>query len=89
VPAFLAILFATNLAMLQTGRIYVVALVAQLVLYALAALGYAWRRRDRVPRIVSVPFYFVMVNYASALGILDAYRGRTYTTWTTARAGDP
>ncbi|HEY7378238.1 MAG TPA: glycosyltransferase family 2 protein [Steroidobacteraceae bacterium] len=89
VPAFLLIVLATNLALLQSGWIYVIALAAQLVLYALAALGYAWRRRSRVPRIVAVPFYFVMVNYASALGILDAYRGKTYTTWTTARAGGP
>jgi hypothetical protein len=41
-----------------------------------------------VPRIFAVPYYFVMVNIASARGIAEAYRGKTYTTWTTARASN-
>jgi hypothetical protein len=38
-----------------------------------------------MPRAMAVPFYFCLVNIASARGIIEAYRGRTYTTWTTPR----
>jgi hypothetical protein len=54
--------------------------------YGLAAAGYLLRRRPAIPAVLSVPYYFCLVNVASALGILDAFRGRTYTTWATPRA---
>jgi hypothetical protein len=72
--------------LIQRGWIYAATLAAQLVLYALGWLGYALRRRSSLPRILAVPFYFLMVNLASARGIIEAYLGKTYTTWTTARA---
>ena len=86
VPLYLLVILATNIALVGRGGIYAVTLAAQLVLYALAGLGYALRNRSGLPRIVALPFYFLMVNLASARGILEAYLGKTYTTWTTARA---
>jgi cellulose synthase/poly-beta-1,6-N-acetylglucosamine synthase-like glycosyltransferase len=86
VPAFLAVMLAANFALLRQGLIYVVSLAAQLTLYSLAAVGYLLRERSKLPRWIAVPFYFVAVNLASARGILEAYTGRTYTTWATARA---
>jgi len=38
-----------------------------------------------MPALLSIPYYFCLVNVASARGILDAFRGKTYTTWTTVR----
>jgi cellulose synthase/poly-beta-1,6-N-acetylglucosamine synthase-like glycosyltransferase len=86
VPVFLLVILTTNLVLIQRGWIYAATLAAQLVLYALGWLGYALRRRSSLPRILAVPFYFLMVNLASARGIIEAYLGKTYTTWTTARA---
>jgi cellulose synthase/poly-beta-1,6-N-acetylglucosamine synthase-like glycosyltransferase len=86
VPLFLLVLLATNLALLGRGVVYPVTLAAQLLLYLLALLGYALHGRGRLPRILALPFYFVMVNLASARGIVEASLGRTYTAWTTARA---
>ena len=34
---------------------------------------------------ITMPYYFVMVNMASLQGIIDAYFGKTYTTWHTIR----
>lgn len=85
VPLFLLTLLMANAALVGRHRIYDLGLSMQLVLYGLAAVGYALRRR-RLPRVVAIPFYFVMVNLASARGIAEAYLGKTYTTWTTARA---
>jgi cellulose synthase/poly-beta-1,6-N-acetylglucosamine synthase-like glycosyltransferase len=89
VPLLLVGVFATNLFLLGTAPIYMLALLAQLALYALALAGYVLRRRERMPAILSVPYYFCLVNVASALGIFEAYRGKTYATWSTARAQSP
>lgn len=86
VPLFLLALLAANLLLLGRGAFYAVALAAQLLLYILALLGYALQGRRQLPRILALPFYFVMVNLASARGIVEAFMGRTYTAWTTARA---
>lgn len=85
VPVFLAALLAVNTAVLDEGPIYRVAMLGQTAFYLLALAGYAARRRPRMPAAMSIPYYFCLVNLASALGIVDALRGKTYTTWATAR----
>ncbi|MDH4071467.1 MAG: glycosyltransferase family 2 protein [Gammaproteobacteria bacterium] len=85
VPLFLASLFVVNLAVLGRHSIYRIALAGQLVFYLLAFAGYLARHRASLPALLSIPYYFCLVNLASALGILDAFRGKTYTTWATAR----
>jgi hypothetical protein len=68
------------------GAIYALALAGQGTFYLLAAAGYAIRFQPSMPSLLSIPYYFCLVNVASAMGILDAFRGKTYTTWTTARS---
>jgi cellulose synthase/poly-beta-1,6-N-acetylglucosamine synthase-like glycosyltransferase len=85
-PVFLALLLAANFALLGRGALYAATLAAQLAFYALALTGHLLRHRKHMPRLLSVPYYFTMVNIASARGILGAFKGETYTTWTTARA---
>lgn len=86
VPAFLLALLIANAAVLDEGPLYRLAMAGQGAFYLLAVTGFVVRRRAHVPAILSVPFYFCMVNAASALGIVDAFRGKTYTTWATARS---
>ncbi len=87
-PFILLGVLATNAALVTSAALYVVLMGVQIVFYSLAALGWSWRRRRQLPSIVSVPFYFCLVNIAAALGICEALVGRTYTVWTTARAQD-
>ncbi len=89
VPLFLAGLIVTNLLLIEQAPIYRLAMLGQVAFYALALLGHAARNRASMPSFLSVPYFFCLVNIASALGILDAFRGKTYTTWTTARAKGP
>jgi cellulose synthase/poly-beta-1,6-N-acetylglucosamine synthase-like glycosyltransferase len=86
VPALLAVLFGATVAVAGQGAIYTLALAGQVAFYSLAGLGYLLRRRPSMPSLLSIPYYFCLVNVASALGILDAFRGKTYTTWATPRA---
>lgn len=86
VPGFLVAVFALNLALLGRSPVYQLTLAAQLLFYALAAVGAVLRGRQDLAMLLYVPFYFCLVNIASARGIFEAYRGKTYTTWSTARA---
>jgi cellulose synthase/poly-beta-1,6-N-acetylglucosamine synthase-like glycosyltransferase len=86
VPLFLVVLLFANAALALRSLFYGLVLAGQCLFYLLALLGWLMRTRPWLPRMVSIPYYFCLVNVASAIGILDAYRGKTYTTWTTARA---
>lgn len=89
VPLMLVAVAALNVALLDSGPVYQLTCAGQAALYSLALLGHLLRRKRSIPALLSVPYYFCLVNAASALGILDALRGRTYTTWTTARTAGP
>ena len=85
VPAFLLAAFLSNIVLVAVDSTYWLYLVVQLVFYSLAALGAILRGRGSLSIVLYVPYYFCLVNYASAVGIFEAYKGNTYTTWTTAR----
>jgi cellulose synthase/poly-beta-1,6-N-acetylglucosamine synthase-like glycosyltransferase len=87
VPAFLVAILVLNALLLGTRPIYWLALVAQLAFYGLALAGFLLRNRDKQPSLLRVPFYFCVVNFAAGVGLLEALGGKSYTTWTTSRAG--
>ena len=88
-PLFLAAFLILSALLIDRGPLYAAIFVVQALLYALAGAGYLVRRSASMPRAMAVPFYFCLVNIASARGIIEAYRGRTYTTWTTPRISNP
>jgi len=83
-PGFLIGLLVASSVVAPLGGIYALALVLQLAFYALAVIGFL--RRRELPFYLSVPYYFCLVNVASLTGIIESYLGKSYTTWTTARA---
>lgn len=85
VPVFLVLLFVTNILILGKGFIYLFTLSAQIVFYVSALVGVLLRERADLNQFIYVPYYFCLVNVASARGIVEAYFGKTYTTWSTAR----
>lgn len=85
VPAFLIAAFLTNALLITSHSIYLLTFGMQVAFYGLALVGAVLRKHD-IAAIVYIPFYFCLVNIASARGIFEAYRGKTYATWSTARA---
>lgn len=86
VPLFMLAALLANLYLLGRGGIYTLAFAAQVTFYLLALIGWLQVRGATPPgRLVAIPYYFVLVNWASLRGILDSLRGETYTTWTTVR----
>lgn len=87
VPAGLVGILLLNIALADRGWLYQVGLALQVAFYLLAAVGYALRNRDKQPVFVRIPFYFCLVNVAAGVGLIQAMGGKSYTTWTTSRAG--
>lgn len=86
-PLLMALCLLTNLMLLGSGGMYVLLFLLQLGFYGLAA----WGHRNGIPtslgRLVSVPYYFVSMNVAIAVGFLRFLRGTQKATWErTARA---
>jgi len=79
VPFLLLCALCINI--LLSGTLYNILLVLQLVFYATALLGWSIARIGRSPGPFALPFYFCMVNFASAFGIIKQFRGLQTVQW--------
>ena len=86
VPFFMLIAFVTNAMVFALHDFYQITFYIQLVFYLLAIVGSYFYRRGPLNVVLHIPFYFCLVNVASARAIVEHYwGGATYTTWSTAR----
>jgi cellulose synthase/poly-beta-1,6-N-acetylglucosamine synthase-like glycosyltransferase len=83
VPFFLIALIASSAALAADGPAFSAALELQALFYAAAAAG-ALLRRTRTGRskLLTVPYYFCLVNAAALLGVLSIVRGERLAAWT-------
>lgn len=88
VPVFLLVILAASLA-LRKMPFFEVMLGLQLAFYLLAAIGLLLERRGSSAKIFYLPYYFVLVNIASLLGIFKFATGSLSPTWQTVRQPDP
>ena len=56
-------------------------LVAQLVFYGLAILGFPLRKSSWYPSALMIPTYYTLVSAAAFRGFLEFARGRSFATW--------
>jgi cellulose synthase/poly-beta-1,6-N-acetylglucosamine synthase-like glycosyltransferase len=85
-PILLITLFGSS-CLLATIPFYRVLIVFQAVFYLAAMAGLKWS--SNLPRFISLPFYFCMVNLASFHGCLNCLRGEISGQWTPPRQGMP
>lgn len=83
-PAFLIILLVASL-LLWSHPFYRLAACTQVAFYLLAVIGWICPPRSTVLRLVSLPYYFCLVNAASLLGIFNCFSGSLMPTWQTIR----
>jgi glycosyltransferase involved in cell wall biosynthesis len=81
---FLAAALLANVALLDRGAVYVVALAAQAAFYALAAAGFAAERLGRRLGRLALPYFFCTVNVAGIGGLARFLRGGTEAVWAPA-----
>ncbi|HRR21688.1 MAG TPA: hypothetical protein P5553_09770, partial [Desulfomonilia bacterium] len=69
--------------LLATRRFFLLAFGS---LFAILCLSiYALRVQDVAGRWYAIPYYFVLVNLASVLGVIDYLRGRKVISWKPVR----
>lgn len=84
VPVFLLLLFVSGVALMRVA-FFRYATCLQGLFYALAVGGWVMAERRSCPKILYVPFYFCLVNFASLIGVVQLCRGALSPTWTTIR----
>ena len=84
-PFLLVLIFVINFFLLNQGMIYQLLMVCQLFFYAAALLGYFLESRKLRVKILFVPFYFCMMNYAVVAGLIRFLKGSQKSTWEKAK----
>nr|WP_290928132.1 hypothetical protein [Haliscomenobacter sp.] len=85
-PLALLLAFLSNAALAWTGSIfYVLLFILQLVFYLLALLGWVFERKKIKVKVLFIPYYFCMMNYAVFLGLLRLIKGKQTVLWGKSR----
>jgi len=79
IPLLLA--FLANILLLPAGPVYTLLFCAQLLFYFLAWLGYRWEGRGGSPRLLSLPYYFMLLNLASLHATWRYLKGEKQVIW--------
>lgn len=81
-PFFLIALLVSSAALAPTAPVFAAFAALQLVFYVVAMCGYALRhRRVGQLRLLTVPYYFSLVNAAALLGVISILRGTRLHAW--------
>ena len=88
IPLFLFAFFLCNVALVRSS-FFQMTLGLQILFYACAGAGWALERRRKSLKIFYLPYYFVLVNVASLLGIFNLLTGSLSPTWQTIRQAKP
>jgi cellulose synthase/poly-beta-1,6-N-acetylglucosamine synthase-like glycosyltransferase len=78
----LSTLYVTALALWSSGLCYQLVFVAGSSLLMLAAVGSVFEWLGGSAWIVSVPYYFIVINVAACHALVKFFLGRRQTTWT-------
>ena len=83
-PILLVVLFFTNLLLLNINRgegFYEIVFYIQLFFYLLAVPGWLLVRNGRKAGILSIPFYFLFMNYCLLKGLFRFLNRKQTVLW--------
>ncbi|MDB5286758.1 MAG: glycosyl transferase [Mucilaginibacter sp.] len=82
-PFFLIIAFITNFALAFAGDsvFYQLMFVAQVAFYLSAILGFILEKRQLRIKVLFIPYYFCVMNYAVLMGIIRYFTKRQSSMW--------
>ena len=78
---FLLVAYVTNLALWEGGGIYRTGFAAQTLLYLSAMVGWLIEKAKKGNKIFYIPFYFCLLNVASADAFVKVLQGRRQVVW--------
>jgi len=79
----LVCIWALNLFLLH-DPLYLTLFICQTIFYILGALGYLFEKADLKIKIFYIPYYFMLINLAAFVGMLQWLRGNRIVSWKTA-----
>jgi hypothetical protein len=80
-PLALPLVFILNMLLLDKSDIYPWLFVAQLLFYGAALAGYLMEKQHIRLKILFIPYYFCMMNYAVYLGFIRFIKGSQSVIW--------
>jgi cellulose synthase/poly-beta-1,6-N-acetylglucosamine synthase-like glycosyltransferase len=81
VPFILLAFLLTSLVLAGSSTFYGMALIAHVLFYSLAFLGWILERAGKRLTFLAIPLYFVLANVASILGFYKFLKGEKYARW--------
>jgi cellulose synthase/poly-beta-1,6-N-acetylglucosamine synthase-like glycosyltransferase len=82
-------LIAANVALFGgASLLYKIAMLAQILFYAGAIAGWLLPREWKKPFVISFPYFFCLLSWASVLAFLRSITGRQPVTWQKATASE-
>jgi len=79
----LALILFSNL-WLVSHAFYALVLASQVIFYSLALVGWSLATRRRSTGAATFPFFFVLVNIAALVGVIQALSGKRFGVWESA-----
>jgi cellulose synthase/poly-beta-1,6-N-acetylglucosamine synthase-like glycosyltransferase len=86
-PLWLVIALITSAMLMRSSDFFMLAFLLQLVFYGFAFMGYLGERFKLSHGLLSMPYYFVLVNIASLVAFLKYVRGEAHVVWDPVRTG--
>ncbi|MBW4890931.1 glycosyltransferase family 2 protein [Mucilaginibacter sp. HMF5004] len=82
-PFFLILAFVLNFLIARNAEatFYQILFVAQIMFYLMAFLGFILEKRELRIKILFIPYYFCVMNYAVLAGIIRYYRKNQSAVW--------
>jgi poly-beta-1,6-N-acetyl-D-glucosamine synthase len=82
-PAFLPIIFFTNFRLMwyENDIFYPFLMAAQFLFYLAAAIGWSLEQREIKVKVLFVPYYFCVMNYAVYAGFSRFWKGKQSVLW--------
>lgn len=77
----LVVAYASNLALIGQGGIYLAAFAAQTILYLLALAGWFASKTNQESGFLYAPFYFCLLNVAAANAFIKMLQGKQQVVW--------
>lgn len=80
-PIALLLLFVSNIFLINNGWLYQTSFSLQAIFYMCAVAGYVLRDTMNRRKIITIPFYFVFMNWSVFLGAVRFFKRKQSAAW--------
>lgn len=89
-PLLLVVIFVVNLLLVSqdTSSVYTLILILQVIFYISAFTGFLLEKKQIKIKVLFIPYYFCVMNYAVFRGIFRYYANKQSATWEKSKRKD-